>query len=138
MRHPLDGAVAQLGERVVRNDEVRSSILLSSTIGIIASPFFGRAARAQAHAMQGDAAFRAPKPPKKAIGDLARSEARQIVNWTYGDDRCRIALFFLKASPLDCCSQISFFCELRQGVSAGATEGAIWIPSRNEEFACES
>ena len=33
MRHPLDGAVAQLGERVVRNDEVRSSILLSSTIG---------------------------------------------------------------------------------------------------------
>jgi hypothetical protein len=33
MRHPLDGAVAQLGERVVRNDEVRSSILLSSTSG---------------------------------------------------------------------------------------------------------
>jgi hypothetical protein len=33
MRHPLDGAVAQLGERVVRNDEVRSSILLSSTNG---------------------------------------------------------------------------------------------------------
>src|SRR5687767_4961716 len=32
--HPLDGAVAQLGERVVRNDEVRSSILLSSTSGI--------------------------------------------------------------------------------------------------------
>jgi hypothetical protein len=31
--HPLDGAVAQLGERVVRNDEVRSSILLSSTSG---------------------------------------------------------------------------------------------------------
>ena len=33
MRHPSDGAVAQLGERVVRNDEVRSSILLSSTNG---------------------------------------------------------------------------------------------------------
>ena len=30
-RHPLDGAVAQLGERVVRNDEVRGSIPLSST-----------------------------------------------------------------------------------------------------------
>jgi hypothetical protein len=32
------GAVAQLGERVVRNDEVVSSILISSTIflGIIA------------------------------------------------------------------------------------------------------
>jgi hypothetical protein len=28
-----NGAVAQLGERVVRNDEVRSSILLSSTSG---------------------------------------------------------------------------------------------------------
>ena len=28
-----DGAIAQLGERVVRNDEVRSSILLSSTNG---------------------------------------------------------------------------------------------------------
>ena len=33
MRHPLDGAVAQLGERVVRNDEVRGSIPLSSTNG---------------------------------------------------------------------------------------------------------
>src|SRR5688572_10202926 len=33
MRHPLDGAVAQLGERVVRNDEVRGSIPLSSTTG---------------------------------------------------------------------------------------------------------
>src|ERR1700761_5401779 len=29
---PRDGAVAQLGERVVRNDEVRGSIPLSSTI----------------------------------------------------------------------------------------------------------
>src|SRR6478735_2325335 len=29
--HLLDGAVAQLGERVVRNDEVRGSIPLSST-----------------------------------------------------------------------------------------------------------
>ena len=27
-----DGAIAQLGERVVRNDEVRGSIPLSSTI----------------------------------------------------------------------------------------------------------
>src|SRR5690606_2479250 len=48
MRHPLDGAVAQLGERVVRNDEVRSSILLSSTsggshaIGIVAKNRWGR------------------------------------------------------------------------------------------------
>jgi hypothetical protein len=33
-RHPLDGAVAQLGERVVRNDEVRGSIPLSSTSGL--------------------------------------------------------------------------------------------------------
>ena len=33
MRHPSDGAVAQLGERVVRNDEVRGSIPLSSTNG---------------------------------------------------------------------------------------------------------
>ena len=31
--HPLDGAVAQLGERVVRNDEVRGSIPLGSTNG---------------------------------------------------------------------------------------------------------
>ena len=31
MRHPSDGAVAQLGERVVRNDEVRGSIPLGST-----------------------------------------------------------------------------------------------------------
>src|SRR5690606_29494629 len=30
--HALAGAVAQLGERVVRNDEVRGSIPLSSTI----------------------------------------------------------------------------------------------------------
>jgi hypothetical protein len=37
MRHPLDGAVAQLGERVVRNDEVRGSIPLSSTNGGIQS-----------------------------------------------------------------------------------------------------
>src|SRR5262245_60318780 len=29
--HPLNGAVAQLGERIVRNDEVRGSIPLSST-----------------------------------------------------------------------------------------------------------
>ena len=28
----MDGAVAQLGERVVRNDEVRGSIPLGSTI----------------------------------------------------------------------------------------------------------
>jgi hypothetical protein len=40
--HPLDGAVAQLGERVVRNDEVRSSILLSSTSGLI-FPLFSSA-----------------------------------------------------------------------------------------------
>jgi integrase len=33
MRHPPNGAVAQLGERVVRNDEVRGSIPLSSTNG---------------------------------------------------------------------------------------------------------
>ena len=33
MRHPPDGAVAQLGERIVRNDEVRGSIPLSSTSG---------------------------------------------------------------------------------------------------------
>ena len=32
--HPLDGAVAQLGERVVRNDEVRGSIPLGSTNGL--------------------------------------------------------------------------------------------------------
>ena len=31
MRHPLDGAVAQLGERVVRNDEVGGSIPPGST-----------------------------------------------------------------------------------------------------------
>ena len=30
----MDGAVAQLGERVVRNDEVRGSIPLGSTINI--------------------------------------------------------------------------------------------------------
>ena len=30
----MDGAVAQLGERVVRNDEVRGSIPLGSTIKI--------------------------------------------------------------------------------------------------------
>ena len=32
--HPLNGAVAQLGERIVRNDEVRGSIPLSSTSGM--------------------------------------------------------------------------------------------------------
>ena len=49
MRHPLDGAVAQLGERVVRNDEVRSSILLSSTNGFknkdLATGFTGGTAK---------------------------------------------------------------------------------------------
>ena len=32
---PVNGAVAQLGERVVRNDEVSGSIPLSSTIHYI-------------------------------------------------------------------------------------------------------
>jgi hypothetical protein len=42
MRHPPDGAVAQLGERVVRNDEVRGSIPLSSTNGGIQAFVFAR------------------------------------------------------------------------------------------------
>ncbi|MGX7875674.1 hypothetical protein ACVDG5_025795 [Mesorhizobium sp. ORM6] len=51
---------------------------LSSTIGIIGSPFFWRAARAQAHPMRDDAARGDNAPKKGHMPFRAISEARRL------------------------------------------------------------
>jgi hypothetical protein len=112
MRHPLDGAVAQLGERVVRNDEVRSSILLSSTSGIIDFPLLLR--RQDASSVPCLAMRRlGADTPKKGHGPFhAVSKARRLSIGLMAMAAAGSALFFLQAAPLDWRFQISFFCVL--------------------------
>jgi hypothetical protein len=107
----LDGAVAQLGERVVRNDEVRSSILLSSTIGTIGIRFC-RAVRTLAPSDASRCGMRRQSPQKRPYAISRDSDAWQLSIGLMAMAAAGLALFFLKAVPLDWRSQISFFCVL--------------------------
>jgi hypothetical protein len=105
-----NGAVAQLGERVVRNDEVRSSILLSSTSGISGFPLFGAAPRRTHHPMHRDARRPTPMPTQKKPQAISRHvPGKTIVNWTYGDGHCPIAAIFFESRPIRLAFSNQFF-----------------------------
>ena len=120
--HPLDGAVAQLGERVVRNDEVRSSILLSSTSGIINPHFSAPNALHEAGLGLPAGGICCARTPSKAAllrAHLAISD-KTVVNWTYGGSCPRIVCVLFGSCPIRLTLPNQFFlCVVRGRFGGG-------------------